>query len=111
MTDFDGKAMLDALREDPSALDAEEAVKPAKTPARKRRAKPKADTRKRSATPGTKPTQSTPQSSEGVTTPSTPSEQPARRGMARQLERSGRCPMYVPLGTTCKTCGKVHPHD
>lgn len=34
---------------------------------------------------------------------------PARRGMARQLERSGRCPMYVPRGTVCKSCGKVHP--
>lgn len=34
---------------------------------------------------------------------------PARRGMARQRERSGRCPMYAPAGTKCKTCGKVHP--
>lgn len=37
------------------------------------------------------------------------SQQPARRGMARQRERSGRCPMYAPAGTVCKTCGKVHP--
>lgn len=36
-------------------------------------------------------------------------QQPARRGMARQRERSGRCPMYAPAGTKCKTCGKVHP--
>lgn len=35
--------------------------------------------------------------------------QKARRGMARQRERSGRCPMYAPVGTVCKTCGKVHP--
>ena len=33
----------------------------------------------------------------------------ARRGMARQRERAGRCPMYAPSGTVCKTCGKVHP--
>ena len=38
----------------------------------------------------------------------TPAE-PARRGMDRLLERTGRCPMYAPKGTTCKTCGKVHP--
>ena len=35
--------------------------------------------------------------------------EPARRGMARLLERTGRCPMYAPRGTVCKTCGKVHP--
>lgn len=33
----------------------------------------------------------------------------ARRGMARQRERSGLCPMYAPRGTICKSCGKVHP--
>jgi hypothetical protein len=34
---------------------------------------------------------------------------PARRGMARQKERAGLCPVYAPFGTTCKVCGKVHP--
>lgn len=37
-----------------------------------------------------------------------PEPQPARRGMSRHLERSGRCPMYVPRGTKCKSCGQVH---
>lgn len=36
-------------------------------------------------------------------------QEKARRGMARQRERAGVCPMYAPRGTTCKTCGKVHP--
>ena len=41
--------------------------------------------------------------------PATSPDTPARRGMARQRERSGRCPMYAAAGTVCKTCKKVHP--
>lgn len=41
--------------------------------------------------------------------PNLPTPDLARRGMSRLLERTGRCPMYVPRGTVCKTCGKVHP--
>lgn len=48
-----------------------------------------------------------PQTTPAIGAPATDFPQ-ARRGMARLLKRSGRCPVYAPGGMRCPACGKIH---
>lgn len=114
MSSFDADKMLEALTEgensDGVVADPVEAVPPSASPsvrASKKKTKdslvPKQDASKDSGR--VQP----PSGDEGVSIPLSARPEKVRRGMARQMERSGRCPMYAQRGTTCKVCGKVHP--